>query len=77
VTHLNPEAQYEKIADAFGGKGFSCDNEKDLDKVCSTIFSSEENKYKFFVVNVHIQPDSSKKPQEDSWLTRNAPQPKL
>jgi len=22
VTHLNPDAHYEKIADAFGGKGF-------------------------------------------------------
>jgi len=29
-THLNPDAKYEQIANAFGGKGFEAKTQKDL-----------------------------------------------
>jgi 2-hydroxyacyl-CoA lyase 1 len=77
VTHLNPDAHYEKIADAFGGKGFEAKNKEELDKICKEIFGSADNKNKLFIVNVRIQPSSAKKPQEDAWLTRKDSIPKL
>lgn len=40
VTHLNPEAKYEKFTEAFGGQGFSADNIDDLEKICQKVFSS-------------------------------------
>ena len=77
VTHLNPDAKYQVIAEAFGGKGFEAKNKQDLDKICTEIFGSEENKKKLFIINVRIQPSSAKKPQENEWLTRKSPPPKL
>jgi thiamine pyrophosphate-dependent acetolactate synthase large subunit-like protein len=77
VTHLNPETKYENLAHAFGGKGFEAKNKDDLHRICKHIFGNPENKNQLFIVNVRIQPSSSKKPQENSWLTRNAPAPKL
>jgi thiamine pyrophosphate-dependent acetolactate synthase large subunit-like protein len=74
---LNPETKYENFAHAFGGKGFEAKNKADLGKICQHIFGNIENKNKLFIVNVRIQPNSSKKPQENSWLTRAAPLPKL
>ena len=77
VTHLNPDAQYQMIAQAFGGKGFEAKNKQELTQICKEIFVSPQNKSKLWVVNVRIQPDSSKKPQENEWLTRKSPPPKL
>lgn len=77
VTHLNPDAKYQVIAEAFGGKGFEAKTKSDLEKICTEIFSSVENKNKLFIINVRIQPSSSKKPQENEWLTRKSPPPKL
>lgn len=77
VTHLNPETKYENFAHAFGGKGFEAKNQEGLAKICEHIFGNVENKNKFFIVNVRIQPSSSKKPQENSWLTRSSNLPKL
>lgn len=77
VTHLNPDAKYQEIATAFGGKGFEAKTKSDLEKICTEIFSSSSNRSKLFIVNVRIQPDSSKKPQENAWLTRSSPPPKL
>lgn len=39
MTHLNPEAKYEKLAEAFGGEGFSVENVEDLEAVCRKIFN--------------------------------------
>jgi len=36
-----------------------------------------DNRKKLIVVNVHIEPSASKKPQESSWLTRKDPNAKL
>lgn len=77
VTHLNPETKYEHLACAFGGKGLEAKNKADLHRICKEIFSNPENKTKLFLINVRIQPSSSKKPQENSWLTRSSPAPKL
>lgn len=77
VTHLNPDAQYQLVAQAFGGRGFEVKNKQELAKVCEEIFASPDNKFKLWVVNVRIQPDSSKKPQENEWLTRKTPAPKI
>lgn len=77
VTNLNPATKYEKLAKAFGGKGYSVTTPQELRFVCEMIFKLEENKNKLFIVNVKIQADSSKKPQENEWLTRKAPNPKL
>ena len=74
---MNPDAQYQQIANAFGGKGFEAKNKDELAKICTEIFSSPDNKSKLFVVNVRIQPSSAKKPQENAWLTRKDPPPKL
>ena len=38
VTHLNPDAQYQQIANAFGGKGFEAKNKQDLEQICTEIF---------------------------------------
>ena len=34
VTHLNPDAKYEKIAEAFGGKGYNVSSKTELAKIC-------------------------------------------
>ena len=65
VTSLNPASKYEKIAKAFGGKGYDVKTVQELKYVCDLIFKDEQNKNKLFIVNVHIQSDSSKKPQEN------------
>lgn len=48
---------------AFGGKGFEAKTKEDLHKICTHIFGNPENKNKLFIVNVRIQPSSTKKPQ--------------
>ena len=35
VTHLNPDAKYQVIAEAFGGKGFEAKTKQDLEKICT------------------------------------------
>ena len=60
---MNPESQYHKIAEAFGGKGYDVKTVGELEKLCKGIFV-EENRKKLIVVNVHIEPSSEKKPQE-------------
>jgi hypothetical protein len=37
----------------------------------------EQNRKKLSIVNVRIEPASSKKPQSATWLTRKEPKPKL
>lgn len=76
VTSLNPQAQYQKVAEAFGGKGYDVKTVPELHKVCKQLFV-DANKKKLIVVNVHIEPSSQKKPQDEAWLTRKAPNPKL
>ena len=76
-THLNPDSKYQHFTKAFGGKGFEAKTQADLDKICREIFGEVKNKKELFIVNVRIQPDSAKKPQEDSWLTRSSPLPKI
>lgn len=63
VTHLNPDAQYHKLGEAFCGFGFEARTPEQLEKICKEIFGNPSNINKLFIVNVRIQPDSSKKPQ--------------
>lgn len=64
------------MAEAFGGKGYDAVTVPELKKICKEVFVPE-NKRKLIIVNVHIEPSSAKKPQDEAWLTRKAPAPKL
>ena len=67
-TALKPETRYEKMADAFGGKGIFVKNHEELEKACQEIFKNPNTTH---IVNVMIDPTGNKKPQEHSWLTKS------
>jgi 2-hydroxyacyl-CoA lyase 1 len=73
VTALSPEAKYEKIAEAFGGKGIKVTTHSELSNALNEAFDED----KLHIINVAIDPSGSKKPQEFAWLTREEPKAKL
>jgi 2-hydroxyacyl-CoA lyase 1 len=61
-----PNAHYEKMADAFGGKGYFVETPEQLGTALREAMASDVTT----VVNVMINPRSNRKPQQFAWLTR-------
>jgi 2-hydroxyacyl-CoA lyase 1 len=72
VGALSPDAKYEMISVAFGGKGASVSNHKALADTLKEMLSDNN----LWVLNVHIDPTAGRKQQEFSWLTRKEDDPK-
>jgi 2-hydroxyacyl-CoA lyase 1 len=65
-TSLLPNARYEKVIEAFGGKGFYVEEPSQLKPTLEEALSLN----KASVVNIMINPRAQRKPQEFGWLTR-------
>ncbi|MEX2237647.1 MAG: oxalyl-CoA decarboxylase [Dehalococcoidia bacterium] len=65
-TSLLPNAHYEKVIEAFGGKGYYVDDPEDLKPVLEEAMNLDRAS----VVNIMINPRAQRKPQEFGWLTR-------
>ena len=61
-----PRARYEKLAEAFGGKGWFVDALSDLRPALDDALAADCP----CVVNVMIDPKATRKPQKFGWLTR-------
>lgn len=66
VNVFQPGTRYEKIMEAFGGKGFHCDTPEELSKALRAAFDSGETA----LINVAIDPAAKKAPQTYAhWLS--------
>jgi 2-hydroxyacyl-CoA lyase 1 len=61
-----PNARYEKIIEAFGGKGHFAQNPDELQRALKDSLADPEPS----IVNVMIDPRAQRKPQKFNWLTR-------
>lgn len=65
---LIPNARYEQVMTAFGGKGYFVRTPEELQKALKASFSE---KHLPSLINVMIDPQSDRKKQEFHWLTRS------
>merc|ERR1712232_1270144 len=72
-TVLIPRARYEKIADAFGGKGFFVDHPDQLKGALDEAMASKVPT----IVNIMIAPAVDRKPQKFNWLSTETATSKL
>ncbi|KAI6655130.1 2-hydroxyacyl-CoA lyase 1 [Oopsacas minuta] len=68
---LKPGTRYDMIAPAFGCEGFNVRTPEDLEHVLNHCFSDYPAKKRPVLVNIEINPQSQRKPQEHFWLTRS------
>ncbi|MBI2766664.1 MAG: oxalyl-CoA decarboxylase [Chloroflexi bacterium] len=61
-----PQAHYEKIAEAFGGKGYFVTEPADLEPTLKEALADTRPS----IVNIMISAQSQRKPQQFAWLTR-------
>ena len=61
-----PNARYEKIIEAFGGKGYFVTELAELDSTLRTAVADPTPS----IVNIMIDPKAQRKPQPFGWLTR-------
>ena len=61
-----PNARYEKIIEAFGGKGYYVTTVDELDSTLRTAVNDPTPS----IVNIMIDPKAQRKPQPFGWLTR-------
>ncbi|MFQ5696739.1 MAG: oxalyl-CoA decarboxylase [Myxococcota bacterium] len=61
-----PGAHYERVIEAFGGRGFFADRPSELEKTLDAALAEEGPS----LVNIPIDPHAARKPQEFAWLTR-------
>ena len=61
-----PNARYEKIIEAFGGKGYFVTTVDELDSTLRTAVNDPTPS----IVNIMIDPKAQRKPQPFGWLTR-------
>lgn len=66
VQSLLPEARYEKLAEAFGGKGYFVTTPSELRDALKDALASNTT----CIINTMISPTTQRKPQEHGWLTR-------
>lgn len=66
-TALLPNARYEMIATAFGGKGYFVQHPQELKRALDDAMQQTMPT----VVNVMITPSAERKEQEFNWLTRS------
>ncbi|KAM5156774.1 2-hydroxyacyl-CoA lyase 1 [Mantella aurantiaca] len=65
---LLPNARYEQVMTAFGGKGYFVQTPEELQKALKASFSEKRLPS---LINVMIDPQSDRKQQEFQWLTRS------
>lgn len=63
---LNPEAKYELLAEAFGGKGYRVQSQSEL----AAALEDARKRPGLKVINTLIDTTSGKKPQEHFWLSK-------
>lgn len=74
VSALSPYSHYEYISHAFGGKGAYVKDHKELEVKLAEMLADDN----LWVLNVQIDPNAGRKPQEFAWLTRDKEEkPKL
>lgn len=61
-----PNAHYEKVIEAFGGRGYFVEKPEELRPALDAAMSGDGPS----VVNVMISPSAQRKPQQFGWLTR-------
>jgi 2-hydroxyacyl-CoA lyase 1 len=61
-----PQARYERVIEAFGGKGFFVERPDELRPALEAAFRENGPT----VVNIMINPSAQRKPQQFAWLTR-------
>ena len=61
-----PNARYDKVMEAFGGKGYHVETPQELRAALQASFDSGETT----LINVTINPDAKRRPQQFAWLTR-------
>ncbi len=61
-----PNARYEKVMEAFGGKGYYCETPEELKAALKDSFDSGETT----LINVMISPDTRRRPQKFAWSER-------
>jgi 2-hydroxyacyl-CoA lyase 1 len=66
VSVYTPRARYDKIADAFGGRGFFVTKPGELGPALKDALASPVPT----IVNVMLNPRADRKPQKYGWLTR-------
>lgn len=69
VTCLLPEARYELLAEAFGGKGYLCRSQEDIAKAMEKGLAAVKEGP--VLINVLINSTSERKQQQFNWLTRS------
>jgi thiamine pyrophosphate-dependent acetolactate synthase large subunit-like protein len=66
VSVYTPRARYEKIIEAFGGRGFFVTKPAELGPALKEALAEPRPT----IVNVMINPRADRKPQKFQWLTR-------
>ena len=61
-----PNARYDKVMEAFGGKGYHVETPQELRAALQASFDSGETT----LINVTINPEAKRRPQQFAWLTR-------
>lgn len=59
-------ARYDKVMEAFGGKGYHAETPQELRAALQESFDSGETT----LINVTINPEAKRRPQQFAWLTR-------
>ena len=62
-----PNARYDKVMEAFGGKGYHVETPLELRAALEQSFDSGETT----LINVTINPDAKRRPQQFAWLSRS------
>ena len=62
-----PNARYDKVMEAFGGKGYHAETPQELRAALEESFHSGETT----LINVSINPDAKRRPQQFAWLSRS------
>ncbi|KAM7427115.1 2 hydroxyacyl CoA lyase 1 [Porites harrisoni] len=70
-TALKPNTHYERIIEAFGGKGYFAETPEELNTALTFVFEETKKVKKPVLINVMISPYADRKPQEFFWLTRS------
>ncbi|EDO37544.1 predicted protein [Nematostella vectensis] len=68
---LSPNASYEKMMEAFGGKGYCAQTSAELHKALEQAFYNTATTCKPALINVIIDTSADRKPQDFHWLTRS------
>ena len=72
-TALLPKARYERIIEAFGGKGFCAETPDELSTALKNAFDETRKNKKPVLINVMISPYADRKPQVPLHLWHTIP----